>query len=101
MLVVASMLIWGTHVSGLQFFGYGIALSGMIYYKLGYDTLKNYTTDAQRHWAELGATRPALRKAIVILSAVLLIFAFFGGLAPEYSPFTFSKAADQIGLTST
>ena len=100
MLVVASMLIWGTHVSGLQFFGYGIALSGMVYYKLGYDTLKNYAADAQRQWAEFGATKPALRKVLVILIAILLIFVFFGGLAPDYSPFAFSEAANKVGLTS-
>lgn len=35
LLVAASIAIWGTHVSGLQFFGYSIALGGLVYYKLG------------------------------------------------------------------
>ncbi|OAA55462.1 DUF250 domain membrane protein [Cordyceps fumosorosea ARSEF 2679] len=33
-LVVSSMAIWGTPVTGLQAFGYFIALCGMVYYKL-------------------------------------------------------------------
>ena len=58
MLVVASMAIWGTQVSGLQFFGYSIALCGMVYYKLGAETLKNYAGEASRQWAEFGNSRP-------------------------------------------
>lgn len=86
LLVVASMIIWGTQVSGLQFFGYSIALGGMVYYKLGAETLKTYAGEAGRHWAELGQTRPALRKLIVIGGAVFLIFLLFGGVAPKYAP---------------
>lgn len=86
LLVIASMLIWGTQVSGLQFFGYSIALGGMVYYKLGADTLKSYAGEAGRHWAELGQTRPALRKLIVIGGGVFLIFLLFGGVAPKYAP---------------
>lgn len=64
LLVVASMLIWGTQVTALQFFGYGIALCGMVYFKLGYDTLKSYAAEGGRKWAEFGATRPD-RKSVV------------------------------------
>lgn len=77
LLVAASMLIWGTPVTGLQFFGYGIALSGMVYFKLGYDTLKSYAAEGGRKWAEFGATRPALRKIIIggtVLTTVFLVF---------------------------
>lgn len=87
LLVAASMLIWGTQVTGLQFFGYSIALGGMVYYKLGYEALKGYAGDAGRQWSEFGNSRPALRKLIVIVAGVLFIFALFGGLAPtEYRP---------------
>lgn len=67
------MLIWGTPVTGLQFFGYGIALCGMVYYKLGYETLKTYLAESGRKWAEFGATRPALRK-IIIAGGVGFVF---------------------------
>jgi len=34
LLVFASMIIWGTQVTVLQFFGYGVAVCGLMYYKL-------------------------------------------------------------------
>lgn len=82
LLVAASMLIWGTPVTGLQFFGYGIALCGMVYFKLGYDTLKSYAAESGRKWAEFGAARPALRKVVVagaIISVILMLFTCAGG----------------------
>ncbi|KAI2631989.1 TPT-domain-containing protein [Hypoxylon sp. NC1633] len=86
LLVIASMLIWGTPVSSLQAFGYTIALGGMIYYKLGFDALKGYAGEAGRQWAEFGAARPALRKVAVIGAVLLFVFILFGGLAPTYAP---------------
>lgn len=83
---MASMMIWGTQVSGLQFFGYAIALCGMVYYKLGYDALKGYAGEAGRNWAEFGNTRPALRKLVVLTAALMFVFVLFGGLAPAYAP---------------
>lgn len=86
MLVVASMMIWGTQVTAIQFFGYSIALGGMVYYKLGYEQLKNHLMDANRQWAEFGARKPVLRKLIIIVATAFLIFTLFGGLAPSYAP---------------
>ena len=86
MLVVASMMIWGTPVTSLQFFGYSIALGGMVYYRLGYDQIKGYAGEAGRQWAEFGARKPVLRKVSVIVLAVFVLFALFGGLAPTYAP---------------
>lgn len=86
MLVAASMAIWGTQVSGLQFFGYSIALGGMVYYKLGYEQIKGHLSDANRQWAEFGARKPVLRKLTIIVATAFLIFTLFGGLAPSYAP---------------
>jgi hypothetical protein len=86
MLVVASMIIWGTEVTPLQFFGYSIALGGMVYYRLGYETLKTMAGDAGRRWAEFGAQKPALRKLSIVVFAVFVIFTLLGGLAPTYAP---------------
>lgn len=80
------MLIWRTQVSGLQFFGYSIALGGMLYYKLGAETLKTYAAQAGREWSELGNTRPVLRKLILIGGVVFIIFLLAGGVAPTYAP---------------
>jgi hypothetical protein len=86
MLVAASMLIWGTPVTALQFFGYSIALSGMLYYKLGAEQLKGYATQLGRSWSEFGVQRPALRKVVVFLAVLLTIFILLGGLAPTFAP---------------
>lgn len=86
MLVCASMAIWGTQVTGLQFFGYSIALGGMVYYKLGYDQIKGYIGEGGRQWAEFGARKPILRKLTIIVLSAFTIFTLFGGLAPTYAP---------------
>lgn len=84
--MVASMMIWGTQVTALQFFGYAIALGGMVYYKLGFEQLKGHIADANRQWAEFGVRKPVLRKLTIIVGSAFLIFTLFGGLAPTYAP---------------
>ncbi|KAK4180355.1 triose-phosphate transporter family-domain-containing protein [Triangularia setosa] len=86
LLVVASMIIWGTQVTGLQFFGYSIALGGMVYYKLGYEAIKGYAGEAGRQWADFGNRRPILRRISIMLFTVMTIFVLLGGLAPTYAP---------------
>lgn len=39
LLVVVSIMIWHTQITAMQFFGYGIALLGLLYYSVGYDQL--------------------------------------------------------------
>ena len=80
------MLIWGTPVTALQFFGYGIALAGMMYYKLGAEQLKGYFNQAGMRWAEFGVQRPALRKVVVFGLVLLTFFLLLGGLAPTFAP---------------
>ena len=86
LLVGASMMIWGTPVTPLQFFGYSIALGGMVYYKLGYEQIRGHVGDARRQWAEFGNRKPVLRKLIIIIGSVFTLFVLFGGLAPTYAP---------------
>ncbi|KAM3500160.1 hypothetical protein MY10362_006641 [Beauveria mimosiformis] len=86
LLVVASMMIWGTPVTPLQFFGYSIALGGMVYYKLGADQLKGYAGEASRQWAEFGARKPVLRKLSIIVMIFFTVALLFSGLAPSYAP---------------
>ena len=82
LLVAASVAIWGTPISLLQYFGYSIALCGLVYYKLGATTIKAQFSDMSRRWAEYGAKHPALRKLIVLGGIILLLFVILGGLAP-------------------
>ncbi len=86
MLVAASMLIWGTQVTALQFIGYGVALSGLVYFKLGGEQFKGYLESAGRKWSEYGITNPIRRKLVVFGAVILLLFVLLGGLAPSYAP---------------
>lgn len=88
LLVGASIAIWGTHISGLQYFGYSIALGGLVYYKLGAATIKAQLSEGSRAWAEYGAKRPIARKLIVFGGALALLFVLMIGLAPTvgYDP---------------
>lgn len=83
LLVFASILIWGTPVSGLQYFGYSIALCGLVYYKLGPEVIKAQLSEINRSWAEYGVRHPALRKVVIFGSVIALVFLVLGGLAPR------------------
>jgi len=74
------MAIWGTPVTPLQFFGYSIALSGLLYYKLGAAQLKEHFSQAGRSWQEFGVQRPALRKVVIIGLVIVTLLILLGGL---------------------
>lgn len=103
LLVAASMMIWGTPVTPLQFFGYSIALGGLVYYKLGADKLKEYGAEAGRQWADYGVRHPALRKLIVFGGVIIILFLLLGGLAPSYAPdaASLNKVKGILGGAST
>ena len=99
LLVVASVVFWGTIITGLQIVGYGIALVGLVYYGVGYDGILTYyaysRAYAMKLWEGRNDTattqRPTLlRKALVIslytTVVVLLVtgFAIHNGKASEY-----------------
>jgi hypothetical protein len=81
LLVAASMLIFRDPVSGLQAFGYTIALCGLVYYKLGVDNIKDYISHGQRSWADFGARKPILRRLVVIALVVGTVFLLLGGVS--------------------
>jgi hypothetical protein len=78
-------MIWGTPVTATQFFGYGVALSGLVYYKLGGEQLKQHIAGARRTWAEFGNKKPALRHAVTLGLVVFLLLVLLGGLAPSFA----------------
>lgn len=82
LLVCASIAIFGSPVTPLQFFGYSIALGGMVYYKLGADGIKSFFTEMNRQWAEYGAKHPAQRKIVTFFIVLFVIVLVLGGLAP-------------------
>lgn len=94
MLVMASMLIFRDPVSPLQFFGYSIALGGLVYYKLGADKLKEYSSDGARAWADYGNRKPIQRKVITFAVVLVTLFLLLGGLGnlfPQYDPSEYAK----------
>lgn len=84
-LVVASIAIFGEPVTPLQYFGYSIALGGMVWYKLGAEKVKGCFSEGHRHWAEYGAKHPVQRKIVLFVVAVLTVFVLVGGFAPATS----------------
>ncbi|TLD25637.1 hypothetical protein PspLS_06017 [Pyricularia sp. CBS 133598] len=105
LLVAASVIIWPDKpVTGLQLFGYSIALAGMVHYKLGYDALKGYAAEGGRQWAEFGVRRPVLRRVLILGSVFALGIFVLSGLAPYATEYdatkVLSKAANKVGLPS-
>ncbi|KAJ5293768.1 hypothetical protein PENANT_c002G06406 [Penicillium antarcticum] len=97
LLVIASMMIWNTPVTALQFFGYSIALLGLVWYKLGGDKMREYTSSAGRAWAEYGQARPAQRKFVVFGASALIFFLFVGSMAPSYAPSSVDRVKGMLG----
>ena len=84
LLVIASVMMFGTPVTGLQMFGYSIAICGMVYHKLGGEKIKSVFADGNRKWAEYGVSHPAQRKMVVFGLVIFTLFVLLGGLAPSY-----------------
>ncbi|GAP86326.2 putative DMT family organic anion transporter [Rosellinia necatrix] len=73
LLVVASMAIFGDPVTLQQYFGYSIALAGLVYYKLGADKLQQMTTDAKLTINEVRRSNPAGFKLGVICGGLFFV----------------------------
>lgn len=91
------MVVFGDPVSGLQAFGYAIALGGLIYYKLGAEKLKEYISQGGRAWADYGVRHPAMRKLIVFGLIIVTLFVLMGGLAPRFAPEYSQYAKGKVG----
>lgn len=101
LLVLASMVIFRDPVAPLQFFGYSIALGGLMYYKLGGDKLKEYASEGQRAWADYGNRKPILRKVMIFAIVLVTLFLLLGGvgsLFPEYDPADYAR--EKLGMLS-
>lgn len=81
LLVLASMIIFMDPVSGIQFFGYSIALGGLVYYKLGSDKLKEHYSQAKLAWADYGVRHPALRRLIIFGLVLITLVLLMGGVS--------------------
>lgn len=97
LLVFASMFLFGDPVTLLQAFGYGIALAGLIYYKLGAEKIKEYLVQGSMMWADFGARRPAARKVLVFCVVLCVMFFTFAGLGPRFAPEQSAQFRSGIG----
>lgn len=88
LLVGASVLIWGSVITGLQFVGYGIATAGLVYYGVGYEGIQTYYAVAQTYANKMwegesdASTAPQstlIRKSIVISVFVTILILIIAG----------------------
>ena len=80
------MIIWSTEVTALQFFGYGIAIVGLIYYKLGGEQLKSGFEAIMRGWSSFSAKRPYVRVLLIFSLSMAFFGLCFGFLTPHFAP---------------
>lgn len=77
LLVLASMLFFRDPVTGQQFIGYSIALAGLVYYKLGSDTLHSIVIEGTLKFNAIRQNHPAqLRYAVLVGLLSLIVVAF-------------------------
>ncbi|KFY21623.1 hypothetical protein V493_07251 [Pseudogymnoascus sp. VKM F-4281 (FW-2241)] len=86
LLVAASMMIWGTIVTPLQFIGYAIALGGLVYYKLGGEQVRTHLEMASQRWRSMSSRRPFLWRLLMFIIAFCIVYALVDVLAPSYAP---------------
>ena|ERR1700753_3883422 len=84
LLVVASMAIFKDPVAPTQWFGYSIALGGLMYYKLGGEKLKQIGTDTRLAAGTFQQDHPVASKAVVLLAVLgavgFVAFTFWPGV---------------------
>jgi hypothetical protein len=98
LLVVASVVIWKTPITALQFIGYDIACFGLVYYSIGWDQMVAQSTAgweyAKNVWEQEDSTASIavgngisisvvqVRRAVVFGLALMTVGLLFYGLAP-------------------
>lgn len=85
LLVASSILLFRDPVTGQQFVGYTIALGGLVYYKLGSETLQALAQETTLKVNDVRQNHPARLRYAIVASAfflVTLLWFFLGTLAP-------------------
>lgn len=97
LLVLASVLLWGTVISPIQALGYSMALLGLIYYGVGYEGILTYFAYTQKlarqiwegdspekkfETASTGREKSGvLRKVLVVVVFTLCVVGLLAGFA--------------------
>ncbi|KAI5798596.1 DUF250 domain membrane protein [Pyronema domesticum] len=78
LLVVCSILIYGTRVTMLQFLGYSVALGGLVWYKLGAEKVKEHYENLADACRQKKKGALAFVGSVGFLMVVFLYYAFLG-----------------------
>lgn len=78
-LIAASMLIWGTVVTPIQFVGNGITLTGLVYYQLGGEKVHSLFDRPMAWLGGLPSTDGG--RLMIIASLSICCIVFFGTVA--------------------
>jgi hypothetical protein len=90
LLVVASVFIWGSVITWLQFIGYGIATGGLVYYGVGYEGIMTYYSSTQQYARKMWEGEPETstaskasrwRKILFIVLYVTIVLLLVIGIA--------------------
>ncbi|KAK8047608.1 hypothetical protein PG996_015672 [Apiospora saccharicola] len=89
LLVVASVFIWGTAISPVQILGYGMALTGFVFYKSSWSDLKaGYASWSARLRASPGLGEslpgPLVRRILGLVLAVFVLLTVFRYMPVDY-----------------
>ncbi|TEA18222.1 putative sugar phosphate/phosphate translocator [Colletotrichum sidae] len=96
LLIVASVIIWHTSITFMQFLGYFIALLGLVIYSTGWEQLKTASQNTiamgrntwNSHALDEGRLSPLVRRALLVGLAIFITlmlvlgFAYKGSSAP-------------------
>ena len=74
LLVFASTILFHDPVTGQQFFGYSIALAGLVYYKLGPDKIQTLAKDTQLQISQYRQSNPARVKVAGAATVFVVVF---------------------------
>lgn len=96
LLVFASMILFHDPVTGQQFFGYSIALAGLVYYKLGAEKLHSLAKDTQLQISQYRQSNPVRVKlagaAAIFVTVFLLMWLWGPASTSQYTEYVKARA---------
>jgi hypothetical protein len=84
LLVCASVLIWGTPVTAIQLFGYSIALSGLVYFKLGGEKIREHFAQLRGMSSRSSASRKTFA-GVGVAFVLLMVGRLYSGASGSTS----------------
>lgn len=99
-IVFASILIWGTVITPLQWFGYSIATCGLIYYSLGWKGIMEVLTNGKEMWNNRSDKFRDKNLTIIIGVVCAMIFVLFWVWSSSGST-TVAAVGESVAGTST